>query len=99
MHDSPSRTYLQWVLAERLARQAAAKFMDRAAWPTPSTAPADFPTREIVAILRAIANGCLKELMAELDARAVTAARRGMAVQIRRDRRPSNDVDPGPTAE
>ena len=97
MH-SPSDKYLQWVLAERLARQAAAGFLDRANWAGYSV-PADFPTKEVVAILRARANECLKELMAELDARAVIAARRDAAAQIQRDQLVSNKVDPRSSAE
>lgn len=82
MHDSPSEKYLQWVLAERLAKEAAANFLNRAVWPD-SSVPADLSTKEVVSILRARANECYKAAMAELDQRAHEAAHRGTAVPIK----------------
>ena len=94
MHEnSPSDKYLQWVLAERLARKAASDFLDRAVWPEASSMPADFPTNDVVAVLRARANECFNAAMAELDARALIAARKGMAAKGRIDHLASKIVD------
>lgn len=94
MHEnSPSDKFLQWVLAERLARKAASDFLDRAVWPDLSTMPAHFPTKDVVAVLRARANECFKTAMADLDARAVIAAHRGMAAQRKIDHLGSETVD------
>lgn len=91
MH-SPSDMYLQWVLAERLAREAATKFLDRAA-SLDCSVPDEFPTREVVSILRARANECYKAAMAELDARALIAAHRSAAALTQIDKLVERNLD------